>query len=48
MLQGLGHIVEPAYPACLADDTLPLRFMTLWATQMAMGARAIGETLGAR
>ncbi len=46
MLQGLGHIVEPAYPACLADDTLPLRFMTLWATQMAMGARAIGETLG--
>jgi amidase len=46
MLQGLGHIVEPAWPACLADDTLPYKFMALWATQMAMAARGFGETLG--
>lgn len=45
-LEGLGHIVEPAWPSCLADDTLPQKFMALWATQLAMGARAFGETLG--
>jgi amidase len=46
MLEGLGHTVEPAYPACLADTTLTERFMALWATQMAMGVRGFGETLG--
>ena len=46
MLEGLGHIVEPAWPACLADNTLPHKFMALWATQMAMAARGFGETLG--
>jgi amidase len=46
MLEGLGHIVEPAWPACLADATLPYKFTAQWATQMAMGARAFGETLG--
>src|SRR6516165_8933084 len=46
MLEGLGHIVEPAWPACLADTTLPRKFMALWATQMAMAARGISETLG--
>ena len=46
MLEGLGHIVEPAWPACLADATLPHKFMALWATQMAMAARGFGETLG--
>jgi amidase len=46
MLEGLGHIVEPAWPACLADTMLPRKFMALWATQMAMAARGISETLG--
>jgi amidase len=46
MLQGLGHIVEPAWPACLADATLTEGFMALWAAQMAMGVRGISETIG--
>lgn len=46
MLEGLGHIVEPAWPDCLADTTLPRQFMALWAAQMAMAAREIGATLG--
>ena len=46
MLEGLGHIVEPAWPACLADTTLTEQFMVLWATQMAMGVRGFGEILG--
>jgi amidase len=46
MLEGLGHIVEPAWPQCLADTTLPRKFMALWVTQMAMAARGFSETLG--
>ena len=46
MLEGLGHTVEPAWPACLADTSLTEKFMALWATQMAMAARGFGETLG--
>jgi len=46
MLEGLGHIVEPAWPACLADTTLVHKFMALWATQLAMAARGFSETLG--
>jgi amidase len=46
MLEGLGHHVEPAWPACLADSTLTEGFMALWATQMAMAARGFGQTLG--
>ncbi|MGA3254121.1 MAG: amidase family protein, partial [Mycobacterium sp.] len=46
MLEGLGHTVEPAWPACLADNELAYRFMALWATQMAMGVRGFSETLG--
>ncbi len=46
MLQGLGHTVEPAWPACLADTTLVEKFMALWATQLAMAARGFGQTLG--
>jgi amidase len=46
MLERLGHIVEPAWPACLADTSLTEKFMALWATQMAMGVRAFGRTLG--
>lgn len=46
LLEGLGHIVEPAWPACLADATFAGKFITLWATQMAMAARDIGHVLG--
>ena len=46
MLEGLGHIVEPAWPACLADGTLAQKFMALWAVQLAMAAREFGQTLG--
>ncbi|OBI69316.1 amidase [Mycobacterium sp. E796] len=46
MLEGLGHTVEPAWPACLADTSLVTKFMALWATQLAMAARGFGETLG--
>ena len=46
MLEGLGHDVEPAWPEALADPTLTMRFMALWATQMAMGANGFGQTLG--
>jgi amidase len=46
MLEGLGHIVEPAWPACLADSTLAVKFMALWAVQLAMAAREFGKTLG--
>ena len=46
MLQGLGDTVEPAWPVCLADTTLPEKFMALWATQMAMATREFSETLG--
>ncbi len=46
MLEGLGHHVEPAWPAPLADEGLTLQFMALWATQMAMAANGFGQTLG--
>ncbi|OBK22650.1 amidase [Mycobacterium asiaticum] len=46
MLESLGHIVEPAWPSCLADTTLQQKFMALWATQLAMAARGFSATLG--
>jgi amidase len=46
MLEGLGHIVEPAWPTCLADTTLTHKFMALWATQLALAARDFSRTLG--
>lgn len=45
LLEGLGHTVEQAWPACLADTTLTEKFMALWATQMGMAARQIGAAL---
>ncbi|SOJ53332.1 6-aminohexanoate-cyclic-dimer hydrolase [Mycobacterium simulans] len=46
LLEQLGHIVEPAWPAALADATLTKKFMALWATQLAMASRGFSETLG--
>jgi amidase len=46
MLEGLGHHVERAWPSALADEGLTLKFMALWATQMAMAANGFSQTLG--
>jgi len=46
MLEGLGHIVEPASPACLADTALREKFMALWVVGLAMAARGFGDTIG--
>ena len=46
MLEGLGHIVEPAWPACLADTVLREQFMALWAVGLAMAAHGFSQTLG--
>ena len=46
MLEGLGHDVEPAWPAALADEALTPRFMALWATQMAMGGQRVRADAG--
>jgi len=46
MLEGLGHDVQPGAPAALGDESLTLRFMTLWATQTAMAAAGFGARLG--
>ncbi len=46
MLEGLGHRVESAWPDALADEGLTLRFMALWATNMAMATKGFGQTLG--
>lgn len=46
MLEGLGHTVEPGWPGCLGDTTLPDKFMALWATQGAMAVRDFALTLG--
>jgi amidase len=46
MLEGLGHRVEPAWPEVLADEGLTLKFMAMWATNMAMATKAFGRTLG--
>jgi amidase len=46
MLEGLGHGVEPAWPAALADERLTLKFMAMWSTNMAMATKGFGRTLG--
>jgi amidase len=46
MLEGLGHDVQPAWPAALADEAASSRFMSLWATQMAMARAGFAATLG--
>jgi amidase len=46
LLEGLGHRVEPAAPAVLADPSFTPRFMALWATSMAVGIQAFGTLLG--
>ena len=46
MLEALGHVVEPGFPASMSDAELTARFMALWATNMAAGLGAFGEAIG--
>jgi len=44
-LETLGHTVEPAYPAVLGDPDVGRQFMTLWATNAAIGISGMGDML---
>jgi amidase len=46
LLESLGHNVEPAWPAALADTSLRLRFATLWSTNIGVGLRRFEEQVG--
>src|ERR1700730_9418282 len=46
LLESLGHDVEPAWPAALADTSLRLHFATLWSTNIGVGLRRFEEQVG--
>jgi amidase len=46
LLEGLGHHVSDGHPAILDDPDFASRFMAVWATNMAVGIRAIGDFVG--
>ena len=46
LLESLGHSVEPAWPAALADTSLRLHFATLWSTNLGVGLRRFEEQVG--
>ncbi|MEM1333997.1 MAG: amidase [Actinomycetota bacterium] len=46
MLEGLGHDVSPGHPKVLEDAAFTARFMAVWASMMASGIEACGQTLG--
>ena len=46
LLESLGHHVEPAFPAPLADPEFGRRFSALWSTNMAMAIARISAQLG--
>jgi len=46
LLESLGHNVEPAWPAALADTSLRLHFATLWSTNIGVGLRRFEEQVG--
>src|SRR6201991_4646445 len=46
LLESLGHTVEPAWPAALADTSLRVHFAALWSTNMGVGLRRFEEQLG--
>ena len=45
-LEALGHHVEPAWPAILADDEMGRSFGAMWSTNMGASIRAWSRTLG--
>jgi amidase len=46
LLASFGHDVSVAWPAALADETFPRRFIAMWATNMAIAERQLADTLG--
>ena len=50
LLEGLGHTVEPSFPAPWADPTAMLRFSAVWAAECAYvvddWAEKVGRTVG--
>ncbi len=46
LLDGLGHHVEPGFPAALADTGLAAGFSAMWATTMALNIGQCEEMLG--
>ncbi len=46
LLESLGHIVEPGFPAALANPDFGRRFGAMWATNMGVSARRIAAQLG--
>jgi amidase len=46
LLEGLGHHVEPAFPAALNDPGASMRFSALWCTNMAMSRETLAQMLG--
>src|ERR1700736_3361026 len=46
LLESLGHHVEPAWPAALADTSLRLHFAALWSANIGVGLRRFEELLG--
>ncbi|HXO14560.1 MAG TPA: amidase, partial [Mycobacterium sp.] len=46
LLESLGHSVEPAWPAALADTSLRLHFATLWSTNLGVRLRRFEELIG--
>jgi amidase len=46
LLESLGHHVEPAWPAILADSDQGRSFGALWSTNMGMSLRRFADTLG--
>lgn len=46
LLESLGHHVEPAFPAALADPKAAARFSALWSTNMAASRDGLAALLG--
>ena len=46
LLEGLGHDVEPGFPAAMADSEFTSRFMALWAVNRAMGIDVLSSMAG--
>jgi amidase len=46
LLESLGHDVEPAFPASLADESFTPRFMAIWGAMMATGIDGYAAMLG--
>jgi amidase len=46
LLESQGHILEPGFPAPLADPSFTARFMGMWGAMMALGLEGYAQALG--